>query len=262
MLEELFNMIDKITIIVLCYGNHFDLAQRCLSSIINNFDKDKYILKVGLNKVSDETKKYVLSLSEVDDIYISKKNIHKVGMWRRMVKDTETEWVMWLDDDSYVYDKDALQKRFNLINNNNFDMAGHMYFEYDDGQEKFNQFKIYIQSQSWYQNKPIPCGVVNYEYNFNLDSNDKRWFFITGGNWIIKTRLLEKLDYPPISISKNFVNRNIRNNEGDDILLGEILRQNNYQLLDIGELGIKINDANRRGLDDLEDSKEFIKNLN
>jgi hypothetical protein len=251
-------MINKITILVLCYGDHFNLAERCLSSIINNFDKNKYILRVGLNKVCDQTRNYVQSLKEVDDIFISKKNIHKVGMWRRMVKDIETEWVMWFDDDSHVIEKNALEKRFELINSKNFDMAGHVYFlngEYD-------HYKKYIKDQNWYKNKPIPCGVLDYDNNFNLNGDEKRWFFITGGNWIIKSKLLEKFDYPCVYLSKANIQNSAIPNDGDDILICEILRQNDYKLLDIGELGIKINDFNRRGINDLEEAKNFIQNLN
>ena len=255
-------MINKITIMVLCYGDHFNLAERCLSSIINNFDKNKYILRVGLNKVCDQTRNYVQSLKEVDDIFISKKNIHKVGMWRRMFKDIQTEWIMWFDDDSHVVDANALEQRLDLINKVEFDIAGHVYFLYDDGQEKFRQFKDYIKSQDWYTNKPIPCGVLKYEEHFNIDGNEKRWFFLTGGNWLIRKSAIKKFDYPPLNIAKNFVDKDIINNEGDDILICEILRQNNYKLLDIGELGIRINDGSRRGMNDLSDSKEFIKNLN
>lgn len=238
-------MESKITILVLCYGDHLDLAKRCLSSIINNFDKNQYYLKVGLNKVSNETRDYVLSLNQVDDIYISKTNIHKPAMWRRISKDIPTKWCMWFDDDSYVLEKTALQDRLNLINTQDFDMSGHMYFlagEYED-------FKKYIKQQNWYNQKPIPCGILHYENIFNTDGLDNRWFFLTGGNWLIKSELLEKFNYPPLTMGPAY---------GDDILLCEILRQNNYKLLDTGEMGIRINDSVRRGSSDIIDLKEYI----
>ena len=43
-----------------------------------------------------------------------------------------------------------------------------------------------------------------------------------------------------------------------DLLICEILRQNNCKLLNIGEMGIRINDSARRGLSDIVDSKEYI----
>lgn len=246
-------MVNKITIIVLCYGDHFHLAERCLSSIINNFDKNKYILRVGLNKVCDLTSNYVHCLKEVDDIYISRKNIHKVGMWRRMAKDIETEWVMWFDDDSHVVDPKALDQRIELINTKNFDMAGHVY--YLNGE--YYNYKSYIKDQSWYSGKPIPCGVLKYENNFNLDGNEQRWFFTTGGNWMIKSKILKDFDYPALSIAKKHVLDGNAPNDGDDVLLCEILRQNDYTILDIGEMGIRINDSDRRGLSDKADSQDF-----
>lgn len=254
-------MESKLTIMVLCYGNHFELAKRCLSSIINNFNKEQYILRVGLNKVCDETKRYVLSLNEVDDVYISKINIHKTGMWRRMAKDICTNWCMWFDDDSYVVDKNALQNRLNIINAQNFDMAGHLFYMDGKYHGEYLPFKDYIKEQSWYDKKQIPCGVFEYEQSYNADGNDRRWFFLTGGNWIIKSNLLEKFNYPPLSIFKHLSNNNQLANDGDDVLICEILRQNNHKILDIGEMGIKINDGMRRGLMDIEEPKIFLNNF-
>lgn len=247
-------MESKITILVLCYGDHLDLAKRCLSSIINNFDKNQYYLKVGLNKVSNETRDYVLSLNEVDDIYISKTNIHKPAMWRRMSKDIPTKWCMWFDDDSYVLEKNALENRLNLINTQDFDMCGHIFFLNGE----YEHFKKYIRQQNWYNQKPIPCGVTSYENIFNTDGLEKRWFFLTGGNWLIKSELLEKFNYPPLNMGKYLIENNHIVNQGDDILICEILRQNNCKLLNIGEMGIRINDSARRGLSDIIDSKEYI----
>jgi len=247
----------KLTIMVLCYGDHFDLAKRCLSSITTNFNKNQYHLRVGLNKVCEETKKYVLNLPEVDDIYVSKTNIHKPAMWRRMAKDIPTNWCMWFDDDSYVVDPNALNNRLNLINTQNFDMAGHVYYLHGE----YPHFKNYIKQQDWYTGKQIPCGVLEYEEIYNTDGNETRWFFLTGGNWILRSNLLEKFNYPPLSISKYLSNNNQIANDGDDILICEILRQNNCKIIDIGEMGIRINDSHRRGLNDTEEPKLFLNNF-
>lgn len=252
-------MENKLTIMVLCYGDYFNLAERCLMSIINNFNKNQYLLRVGLNQVCDKTKEYVLSLSEVDDIYISNHNIHKPAMWRRMAKDIQTKWCMWFDDDSYVINSDALQSRLDLINSNdNFDMAGHLFFM----NGSYLHLKEYIRQQPWYTNKPIPCGVLSNDAGFNIDNSDSRWFFLTGGNWLIKSQILNKFNYPPLLFSSILNHENC--NYYDDLLLCEILRQNEYNILDIGEMGIKINDAHRRGLhyedvvDSSNDSAVFV----
>lgn len=83
--------------------------------------------------------------------------------------------------------------------------------------------------------------------------------FLTGGNWLIKSELLEKFNYPSLNVSKYLIDNNIPAHDGDDILLCEVLRQNNCKLLDIGEMGIRINDSARRGLSDIIDSKEYIR---
>jgi len=148
-----------------------------------------------------------------------------------------------------------LQDRLNIINTQDFDMSGHMYFLTDELTDEYEYFKKYIRQQNWYEQKPIPCGILHYENIFNTDGSENRWFFLTGGNWLIKSELLEKFNYPPLDMGKYLIESNHR---GDDILLCEILRQNNYKLLDIGEMGIRINDSVRRGLDDIVDLKEYI----
>ena len=59
-------------------------------------------------------------------------------------------------------------------------------------------------------------------------------------------------------MGKYLIENNHIVNQGDDILICEILRQNNCKLLNIGEMGIRINDSARRGLSDIIDSKEYI----
>lgn len=234
---------QKVTICVLLYGDYLPLAMRCLQSIMRTCPRDMYILRVGCNACSSEVLRYVNDLmidGEIDDLYISNGNINKCPMMRRMFKDIQTEWIWWFDDDSHIVSNDALQIRLTKVleDNGEVDMYGHVFFfgnasDFDYGLDIIS----WVKKQDWYQGKPIPCGVTCYEEGFNKNGDDTRWFFITGGNWFIKTEVVETLDWP----TKTLIKRN------DDVILCSALRQNGYKFACINESGVKINDYPRRG---------------
>jgi hypothetical protein len=240
---------NKITICVLLYGDYPALATRCINSIRDNSNRDQYTLIVGMNECCEETTKFVNTEIDADVIIHSKKNIGKDPMMRRMFQFVETQWMWWFDDDSYITDKQALSARLELIEKfPNVSMFGHMFFF--GSQSNFNygtDIKPWIKEQPWYKGRPLPCGVSSYLPDFNVDGNDDRWFFITGGSWIADIEVLRKLDFP----QTNLLKRN------DDVILAEMFRQNDYVLQDCGAIHMKINDAPRRGIG--EDAATFNK---
>jgi GT2 family glycosyltransferase len=76
------------------------------------------------------------------------------------------------------------------------------------------------------------------EFNFEgRGTGDGRWFFIPGGCWLMRTAALRELDWPDRRIIKM----------GNDVFLGEAIRQQGWELENIGSPGVAINTEARRG---------------
>lgn len=223
-----------ITICVCLYGNYPELARRCLGSIINNCDKKLYELRVGLNECCDETIKYVLQL-DIDKIYMSKTNLYKCAMMRLMMKDINTEWMWWFDDDSHIIEPRAIEDRLKLINSRKNDktiLFGHVFYFSHDYEFGGAELIHWMKKQKWYNGKRLPCGVTKYDPNYK----ENKWFFPTGGNWLIQSKWMIENDWPP---PMEFA---------DDVVMAEVIRQTGYEFEDCGSCGVKINDHPRRGV--------------
>lgn len=242
----------KVTICVLLYGDYYDLARRCLDSIIENCNRELYEFRVGCNEVSLETLSYVIGLSEqglIDDIYISTENINKCPMMRRMYKDINTEWIWWFDDDSYIDKPDTLERWLDETKKHAADarppvLYGKVFFfgqhsDFDYGLDIVS----WIKRQRWYKDRPIPCGVHGYEPGFNEAGDDTRFFFVTGGVHMVRTDVVNMLGWPtPTLIKRN-----------DDVILCCAIRQNGYSFFDI-DYGVRINQHDRRGVGEDEET--------
>jgi GT2 family glycosyltransferase len=91
----------RISVCVLCYGEHTELAVRCLSSILTaarGFDLD---LHVGLNAVCDRTRNYVKAIPGAK-IYDHPENAKKYPVMRAMFENITEDVVFWFDDDAQV----------------------------------------------------------------------------------------------------------------------------------------------------------------
>ena len=97
----------KLTVCVLCYGPHTDLAQRCLSSLLLSLPADRIDLRIGANDVAPATMDYLQRLP-VTKIYSEGGNRHKYPRMREMFWDEScpitTNYTVWLDDDTWVLD--------------------------------------------------------------------------------------------------------------------------------------------------------------
>lgn len=236
----------KVTICVLTYGNYEHLARRCLQSVIENCDRSLYRLMVGANAVSDGTKKYLQHLFEeerIDALYMSEENINKSPMMSYMFRDVSSEFIWWFDDDSYITRSNVLNEWLHLAQQAPAStvMWGHRFFF--NNENDFNHgmdVRRFVTSASWYRGKNPPSWEPGGkgEYNFEgKGTGDGRWFFITGGCWLIRTDAIKKLDWP----DKRLIKRS------DDIFLCEAIRQQDWNVQDIGSLGVQINSETTRG---------------
>ena len=224
------------TVCVLLYGNHTDLARRCLDSIITRLPPEQYQLRVGLNEVCPATRIYVhgLALTGRLDmrIYESSDNIHKYPLMRRMLHDPaaplRTPYVIWFDDDSYLIGdyrnwldlvRDQMARAVMIGGKYTMQLAGNQY--------------LWIRDQPWYTGRPV------------INPADKIPF-ITGGWWTLRTEVLTKHDWPSTELD----------HRGGDVMLGALCRQQGYAMASFRE-GVAINadaqghesKAPRRGFD-------------
>jgi len=218
---------NGFTVCFLFYGDHPALARRCLGSVARTLDPAFVTqLRVGLNAVCRETRDYVLStLSDLPVpslVYESSTNVWKYPLMRRMFHRPSivTPFTMWWDDDSYLDTTDESWWRAVYESAQMNDMIGEVWKMRFHGRVADG-----IKAQPWYTGKP-----------FLRDANGDYMRFATGGWWCIKTRLLQKWDWPPLECRHN----------GGDYPLGELLRQ---QGLKLGQFNadLQINAGKRRG---------------
>ena len=236
----------KVTICILTYGDYPHLARRVIESIRSNCSRSEYQLFVGANAVSEETSSYLEHLhatGAVGHLVRSPVNINKCPMMRLMFERVNTDFVWWFDDDSYLTSPDALMQWLNpaLAAPDSTAMWGELYrcntpWDFID----LDDVVSFVRKAPWYRGLPPPSwrpggkGEFNFE---NRNCGDGRWDFIVGGCWLIRTSALRALDWPDRRLIKL----------GDDVLLGEAIRQQGWQLGNIGSPGVVINAEARRG---------------
>ena len=96
----------------------------------------------------------------------------------------------------------------------------------------------FVRSAPWYRGLPPPSWRAGGKGEFNFENRgagDGRWFFILGGCWLIRTRAVRALNWPD------------RRLKDDDVFLGEAIRQNGWELANIGTPGVALNTEPRRG---------------
>jgi hypothetical protein len=225
------------SVCVLFYGNHFDLAVRCLDSIIRTADWTLIDdVRLGLNAVCPETRHYVHTtangLSVPAYVYEPEKNAGKYPLMRRMFygplepdamasadRVPLSGRIMWFDDDSHITSHDPKWWSKVLDLSMRAQLIGAIWRIKIIGRQHQG-----IAAQPWYNSEcPVPPG------HFVR--------FVTGGWWVAHTEMLARWDYPFVELHHN----------GGDSILGELCRQQSYSMLHFQD-GIAINDSERRGI--------------
>lgn len=241
-----------VTICVLTFGDHLELAQRSIGSIVEHCERSSYRLVVGANAVCAETATYLRELVQagsIDRLVSSETNINKCPMMRRMFEGVETEFVWWFDDDSYIQGPTALD-RF-LVAARGAPQRVVMWGEarllecepdFELGAGFSGRF---VRTASWYRGLTPPSWQLGGkgELDFRGEgSGDGRWFFIVGGCWWIRTAAVRELDWPDPRLPKGY----------DDVYLGEAIRQRGWSIFHL-EVPVAINQSERRGCQGLPD---------
>ena len=237
-----------------------------IESIWSHCPRSDYRLVVGANAVGNETLNFLTErqqAGEIDQLIVSPINLNKNPMMRRMFEKVETEFIFWFDDDSYITGPNALAKwlAHALDSPPETVMWGRM--QWCDSSIGFTYLNEYatlewVRSAAWYRGLPPPSWRPGGKGEFNFrgrGTGDGRWLFITGGCWMIRRSAVLGLDWPDPRLVKM----------GDDAFLGEAIRQQGWQIMDIGSPEVAINTAPRPGNwgsgELLDELKELLKDL-
>jgi GT2 family glycosyltransferase len=236
----------QVTICLLTFGDFPLLARRALDSIRRHCSRADYKLIVGANAVGKETLTLLharYEAGEIDRLIVSAENLSKCPMMRRMFAVVDTEYIWWFDDDSYITDPIALAQWLQTANASpgstviwgSLACCGHpaSFADMDDAIG-------FVRSSSWYRGLPPPSWRVGGggELNFrDLGVGDGRWLFILGGCFMIRSAAVRALDWPDHRLFRT----------GDDVFLGEAIRQQGWEQCNIGSVGVALDTQPRRG---------------
>jgi hypothetical protein len=203
------------------YGDYPELHKRLLDSLDRPQWQDKFVLRLGLNNVPDETNR-VIPLGT--SCFHGQPPHYKYPLMRVIVHGgdnigpIDTPYFMWFDDDSWITNN-APKNWFEIVAQlmRQCDMLGKIYFMNLRG----NQHQ-WVEDQPWYNNIAVkPKQKMN---------------FITGGWWCIKTEILKKWDWPPAGDWHN----------GGDVMLGALCQQQGYKMKNFEQhVAINANDSGK-----------------
>lgn len=235
------------TICVLLYGDHLDLAKRCIEPILQ-LPKKRIELRIGCNAIGPATQDWLDTIFDIkaEDChsairYSTQSNIGKYPMMRNMFHDPNhpihSPYIMWFDDDSYI-----TTPTNEWLNSVGSQLALHPMCGCIMGTTYAGNQTKWIQMQPWYKGRGF------HEAGTYANPIPVMPWFAVGGFWAIRPALIQKLDWPP----KNIIHR------GGDVMLGEALYQHNIVAQNFYQ-GVVINadkDGNahkapRRGMDPL-----------
>lgn len=212
-----------ISVGILLYGPHADLAKRCLGSIKATIDPSVVSeIRLGLNACCEEARGIAEAFAKDIGVRclvyepVDRANRLKYPMMRKMWHDperpVEAPYAMWFDDDSYLTCTRSWWKDIAAASMN-FRLIG----------AKYKMRSPYpgpllraIQAQPWYTGQNVQPPYLP--------------SFCTGGWWVAPYAVLKKWNYPFPALKHN----------GGDTILGELFRQQGFDLTHMNR-GVKIN---------------------
>jgi hypothetical protein len=216
--DEAFRILDhpllggRVTVGVVCYGEHFALAERCIGGILRTVPPARLDLRVGLNAVEPATREYLSHLPQVR-VYDHPSNDMKYPVMRQMLHDPHhpiaTPYLVWFDDDSAPIDPLWLVKLAREI----IDHHEHGCRLY--GARFLHNLQMYakhghrpdrwFRSAPWWRGKDLLLGKSG-----RTGPNGSVIPFVAGGFWALHTPLLKEADIPDTRLYHN----------GGDITIG------------------------------------------
>lgn len=205
-----------------------------------------YNLIVGANAVGQATGSYLKQLQstgDIDHLIESRENLNKCPMMRQMFDQVDTELIWWFDDDSYISNSGAFDRWCGIVDRASDRTVIFGRLSVCDHPDAFApgmpDVVGFVRSAPWYRGLPPPSwklggrGEMNYK---GRGTGDGRWVFMTGGCWLMRTRAVRDLDWPDPRLVML----------GEDVFLGEAIRQQGWGMEDVPNLGVAINAEPRR----------------
>lgn len=172
-----------IAVLVLLYGDHEDLARRCLEPLLAARSPELDEIRVGLNTIGPGTRTYLRELCQAgrldpQQLHDAGRNIHKYPMCRWLLQSVTSDYVMWFDDDSYVLQPQGFFPAC-LQQLGAADMLGSM---------RYTQRLVGAQAQ-WLKAQPWCPPAARSQPITSVR-------FHTGGWWLVRRTLLQRFNYP------------------------------------------------------------------
>lgn len=218
---------SPFSVLVCCYGEFSNYSIRCLNSLVDLASGEYEIpIHVGCNECTPETVQHVIDLynaEKITSMTVSQLNRNKDPMMRSLIEAVDTEFLLWLDDDSHFVKKNWDRRIVKFIESKpDLDVAGHIFYCH-----RSKEYQSFLKRRPWYVDRRPKEDVV---------------WFPTGGFWIARTKFLQYHDWPDRKMIK----------KQDDLLLGDLCEQHNAKLIDFGSNksimdSIIISDGDRRG---------------
>jgi hypothetical protein len=218
------NRHKSLSIAIGCYGDFPQYSLRAVKSVINS----QFPVHIAATMCCAETVSGLQELfitKQIDSLFLCNQNINKDPMMRLLIERSETEFILWLDDDSHFIDPGWVKLLQNFIDSNDFDIAGHVHYINPDA-----EYKRFREARPWW---------VGDDHFADPSHRDTSWF-PTGGCFLAKLSYLRQYDFPDRLMVKKM----------DDILLGDLVSQSRGKLAHLPHellLTVKISDGNRRG---------------
>jgi len=195
-----------ISVLIGCYGDYYELAVKCLSSVITE-DCRKHGVKVfvGLNECSYSIAtefRRVFDRGGIDALLESRGNINKDPLMRKLIDCVDTEYFIWMDDDSY-WNSNWTQCFLEMLKRLPvFDAAGILY-----SANRGPEYSRFLKLRPWYRDRAI----------------GRKVYFPAGGLFIGRTAFFRTHNFPDKAMIKN----------SDDLLLGDCIHQNEGVVLNL-----------------------------
>lgn len=217
---------ESLSILINCYGDYPEYSLRAVRSVVNN---SRIIpqLHVGCCDCGSDTihaLRESYDRGEITTLIESSQNINKDPMMRLLIERTQTEYFIWMDDDSHVLA--GWDDAFRKFMSQRFDVAGEICLIQRD-----DEYQRFMESRVWYT---------------GINFDDKQVIFPTGGFWAARTEFVRKHGFPDREMVK----------KQDDMLLGDLVIQQKATMVMLSQDvldRIKISDGDRRGTGEGED---------
>ncbi len=212
----------KITVCVLCYGDHYDNARKCLESVLATVPVDKIDLRVGGNELGQETLQYLETLP-ITKKYLHSNNAKKYPVMRKMFWDNDcplnTPYVVWFDDDTIVKDPTWLDTLCNTIvanHNQGFRMYGaKMFHDISMYNKQGHRPDLWFRSADWFRGVSFRARGSNH-----TAPNGSIIDFAVGWFWALHTDVIRASNIPDTRLNHN----------GGDITIGAQVHQAGFKI--------------------------------